>query len=1216
MGDKIDKISEAMSDREYRKKSAELDAQGNTGVLEDVGSKVEKAGNTIDATGEKVQKVGKGIENTGKAVETAGKGMETAGKGMETAGKGMKSAGKGMQATGKSMQAAGQGMQAGGQAAKAAGSGVSSAGAAATDAGAALSSTGVGAIAGIPLAALGITGQAAGAGAQAAGTASDVAGKGVEGAGKGVESAGKGVEKAGEGVEKAGTNVKNAGGKVKDAGKKVQDKGKSVQDTGKQISDSGKKLRDKGVNIRSAANSEDMGQGALNEAEKAGKKAAKAILKDVKDQGKVLKDVISGKPSLGGIAAGGRVIIRRIIIALLLLLVIFAFIYDNTLGPIIEGMNLDEVANNVADYHEKGDNYLNGLGFQDSEQAFYEELKFLNSKYENQLDIPLIMATLFFDDIMQNGEGYEMGLEDASEDDGASGSVALAEAFNWISEKVKESNVTVGQDGLEYSSNKIYRLRKLAKHSFATGMFGLEAKKKGEETIPLSDYIAKCKEQIGGELYQILEALPALFLLNPVTAAMNAIESIYQVLSGSEVFSTTDSGAILEDNALTHLYSLLKQIFWSTWMDVKSVGLCADGGICVTYSTYERSEEAYENYLRKYYFKYMPEFKNYIDTSSEDAYNKSVDEIIKQIKELKEEYETIFGVTEQNAEFYSNICKGNVKKSLLTELIKPVDIAADKELCFSGTYGYGTSGSLNHRGVDINTNTTGNKEGDPVYSIYSNGKVTKSSKDKKFKCDDCKGGWLEIEYDAQLSDGAYKFKVVYGGLDPNSISLTKNKTVQKGQAIGKIGSKNDSEVDVPSLHFGIYDMNTNQYLDPTNLFISCGTVGSLRGEGNEDQIWNYLIDYGYSEAGAAGVMGNWQAESGFLPNNVENCVTVYSDDTFPSLVASGAISKDKFKATVGNGCERTYPGNSTYAAGGFGFGIGQWTEFSRKDNFYEFWKKSGANLDDLQMQLEWYIHEADSISGLHDYLKTATDPYQAAGKFSNLYEGPLIYGDRAKYAQELYNKHKGTTQKSSSTPSSSSGNKASPSCYSGGGGGAGVNVSGQTAASGKSREEKLKMVFPNGIPTSNAEVEQYLTTVECDTLNGKIGVQVHKVIAQDVIAACAAAKSEGFNIYSIGGYRSYSSEAQDSAGTIPSIGLVSSQHGYGLAVDINPTDNGQFINGRATGNWSYNPSDSSKKNVTITESSAVYKSFISNGWGWGGSWNSSKDYMHFSFFGT
>ena len=46
------------------------------------------------------------------------------------------------------------------------------------------------------------------------------------------------------------------------------------------------------------------------------------------------------------------------------------------------------------------------------------------------------------------------------------------------------------------------------------------------------------------------------------------------------------------------------------------------------------------------------------------------------------------------------------------------------------------------------------------------------------------------------------------------------------------------------------------------------------------------------------------------------------------------------------------------------------------------------------------------------------------------------------------------------------------------------------------------------------------------------------------------------------------------------------------------------------------PNDPSKKNVTITESSAIYKSFDSNGWGWGGHFNSSKDYMHFSFFGT
>ena len=66
-------------------------------------------------------------------------------------------------------------------------------------------------------------------------------------------------------------------------------------------------------------------------------------------------------------------------------------------------------------------------------------------------------------------------------------------------------------------------------------------------------------------------------------------------------------------------------------------------------------------------------------------------------------------------------------------------------------------------------------------------------------------------------------------------------------------------------------------------------------------------------------------------------------------------------------------------------------------------------------------------------------------------------------------------------------------------------------------------------------------------------------------------------------------------------------------MDINPTENGQFKNGRATGNWFYDPGGNE---YSIQANSILVTTFKSMGWGWGGEWNSSKDYMHFSFMGT
>ena len=44
----------------------------------------------------------------------------------------------------------------------------------------------------------------------------------------------------------------------------------------------------------------------------------------------------------------------------------------------------------------------------------------------------------------------------------------------------------------------------------------------------------------------------------------------------------------------------------------------------------------------------------------------------------------------------------------------------------------------------------------------------------------------------------------------------------------------------------------------------------LAGKNNEEKIWNYLKGAGLNDFGTAGLMGNLYAESGLIPNNVEN----------------------------------------------------------------------------------------------------------------------------------------------------------------------------------------------------------------------------------------------------------------------------------------------------------------------------------------------------------
>jgi hypothetical protein len=82
----------------------------------------------------------------------------------------------------------------------------------------------------------------------------------------------------------------------------------------------------------------------------------------------------------------------------------------------------------------------------------------------------------------------------------------------------------------------------------------------------------------------------------------------------------------------------------------------------------------------------------------------------------------------------------------------------------------------------------------------------------------------------------------------------------------------------------------------------------------------------------------------------------------------------------------------------------------------------------------------------------------------------------------------------------------------------------------------------------------------------------------------------------------------------PSTGSDSwSQHAYGLAVDVNP-----FHNPYVTGDLVIPELASAYTDRgrdwpgMISSGGAATEAFRSIGWGWGGSWESAKDYMHFS----
>ena len=88
---------------------------------------------------------------------------------------------------------------------------------------------------------------------------------------------------------------------------------------------------------------------------------------------------------------------------------------------------------------------------------------------------------------------------------------------------------------------------------------------------------------------------------------------------------------------------------------------------------------------------------------------------------------------------------------------------------------------------------------------------------------------------------------------------------------------------------------------------------------NEEKIWDYLIDQGLTAAGVAGLMGNLYAESSLSSTNLQNTGN-----------KSLNMSDEEYTKAVDTG---TY---TNFIHDGYGYGLCQWTYYSRKESFLKF----------------------------------------------------------------------------------------------------------------------------------------------------------------------------------------------------------------------------------------------------------------------------------------
>ena len=160
------------------------------------------------------------------------------------------------------------------------------------------------------------------------------------------------------------------------------------------------------------------------------------------------------------------------------------------------------------------------------------------------------------------------------------------------------------------------------------------------------------------------------------------------------------------------------------------------------------------------------------------------------------------------------------------------------------------------------------------------------------------------------------------------------------------------------------------------------------------QIWLFLKSHGLNDYGAAGLMGNLYAESGLNPQNLQNSYEKklgYTDATYTAAVDSGAYSN--------------------FVRDSAGYGLAQWTYWSRKQGLLDFCKATGASIGDLDTQLGFLLKElSESFPGVLSVLKNAASIREASNAVLFDFERPPNQGSsvqnkRASYGQVYFDKY-------------------------------------------------------------------------------------------------------------------------------------------------------------------------------------------------------------------
>ena len=166
---------------------------------------------------------------------------------------------------------------------------------------------------------------------------------------------------------------------------------------------------------------------------------------------------------------------------------------------------------------------------------------------------------------------------------------------------------------------------------------------------------------------------------------------------------------------------------------------------------------------------------------------------------------------------------------------------------------------------------------------------------------------------------------------------------------------------------------------------------STGSKDDEKKLWDVLLAKIGNEYGVAGLMGNLYAESALRSNNLQQTYEKslgFTDKSYTSAVDDGSYTN--------------------FIKDSAGYGLAQWTYWSRKQGLIEYAQSVGKSIGDFEMQMEYLIKELETNhKSTLKALKAAQSVFEASTYVLIHYEAPADQGEavqakRASYGEKYY----------------------------------------------------------------------------------------------------------------------------------------------------------------------------------------------------------------------